>query len=60
MIQPKSYSVICPKCSYSKVVHPQSDVLDIRDIILFCPKCNNLMQKKEPSSVTKFMDFFNK
>ena len=28
MTQPKPYKLVCPKCDYSKVVTPKSDVLN--------------------------------
>jgi len=47
MIQPKPYKLICPKCGYSKIVQPKSDVLNSVEEFPFCLKCKTKMQKKE-------------
>ena len=47
MIKPKPFKFVCPKCAYSKVVKPQSDVLNIMDMMNICPKCKAIMERKE-------------
>lgn len=47
-IKPNPYKLICPKCRYSKVVSPKSDVLSPIDLIAMssiCPKCKGQMEK---------------
>lgn len=53
MIQPQPYKLKCPKCGFSKTVHPKSDVIDPRDLFAMCPKCNEMMKKEELSSISK-------
>ncbi len=47
MIQPKPFKFACPKCGYSKVVKPKSDVLNPLDMMGACPKCKTKMERKE-------------
>lgn len=47
MIQPKPFKYLCPKCGYSKVVKPKSDVLNPMEMISNCPKCGEKMERKE-------------
>jgi Zn finger protein HypA/HybF involved in hydrogenase expression len=47
MIAPPPYKLKCPKCGYSEVVKPKSDVLNPTDILRVCPKCNTKMEKVE-------------
>jgi len=55
MIPPKPYSLSCPKCSYSKTVRPKSDVLDPREMMQKCPKCETRLERstKAPSLLDK-------
>jgi len=39
MIKPAPYKLICPKCNYFKIVRPQSDCLNITEMMDICPKC---------------------
>ncbi len=47
-VPPQPFKVKCPKCEYSKVVHPKSDVIDPKDYLNVCPKCNVPMEKVVP------------
>jgi len=47
MIQPQPFKFVCPKCGYSKVVKPKSDVVNPLDFINTCPKCKSAMERKE-------------
>ena len=58
MIQPKPYKLKCPKCGYSKVVAPKSDVVDLRDSFVICPKCNEMMERKELSALDNILNIF--
>ena len=51
MIQPKPYKYICPKCKFSKIVQPKSDVENIIEESPFCLKCKSLMDRKKLSFV---------
>ena len=42
MIIPKTYKLICPKCRFTKIVKPKSDVLS-DELFCICEKCNLLM-----------------
>jgi DNA polymerase III alpha subunit (gram-positive type) len=46
MIQPQPFKYVCPKCGYSKIVKPKSDVINPMDMISVCPKCQTKMEKK--------------
>jgi hypothetical protein len=46
MIQPNPYKLVCPKCDYSKIVTPKSDVLISAIDLSICPKCNIRHEKK--------------
>jgi Zn-finger nucleic acid-binding protein len=58
MIQPKQYKLICPKCGYSKIVKPKSDVLNPIEEFPFCPKCKEKMDKKELSTFDNIKSIF--
>ena len=49
MIQPSPYKYVCPKCGYSKVVRPKSDVLNPLDLMDKCPKCSSKMGREKLS-----------
>ncbi len=53
MIQPKPFKFVCPKCGYSKIVKPKSDVLNPMDMINTCPKCEASMERKELNILDK-------
>lgn len=53
MIQPKPYKYVCPKCKFSKIVQPKSDVVNIIEESPFCPKCNTIMDIKELNNFEK-------
>jgi len=55
MIQPQPHKLKCPKCNYSKVVSPKSDVLDPRDFLGNCPKCDALLEKMTLNKIEKFI-----
>lgn len=49
-IKPNDYKCICPKCGYSKIVIPKSDV----DMFFpICPKCEVLMDRKDLNMLDK-------
>lgn len=58
MIQPKPFKYICPKCGYSKVVKPKSDVLNPMDMMRICPKCDGKMERKELTSLDNLLSIF--
>lgn len=59
MIQPPPYKYKYPKCSYSKIVRPKSDVLSPMDFISTCPKCKTKMKREELSGISKlFTEIF--
>lgn len=58
MIQPQPFKFVCPKCGYSKIVKPKSDVLDPRDMISTCPKCESKMEKKELNAFDNITSIF--
>jgi predicted RNA-binding Zn-ribbon protein involved in translation (DUF1610 family) len=46
-MRPRPFKEKCPKCGYSKIVRPESDVIDPRDYDFFCPKCGAKMEREE-------------
>ena len=46
MIQPNPYKLVCPKCDYSKVITPKSDVINLAIDLSLCPKCNIRLEEK--------------
>lgn len=58
MIQPKPFKYLCPKCGYSKVVKPKSDVLNPMEMISNCPKCGEKMERKEVTPLDNIMSIF--
>jgi len=52
-IAPKAYKLKCPKCNYSKVIKPKSDVIFFEDDI--CPKCATKMIVVELSILEKVL-----
>jgi len=50
MIRPQPYKLKCPKCGYSKIVRPTSDVVNTIEESPFCPKCGTFMERKEVST----------
>ena len=51
----KPYKLKCPKCGYSKVVAPKSDVINPMDLLSTCQKCGLSMQKVELSILDKVL-----
>lgn len=51
MIQPQPFKYICPKCGYTRMFNPKSDVLGGADsnMVSTCPKCGTEMDKTELS-----------
>lgn len=47
MIPPQPFKFKCPKCRYTKVVKPKSDVLNPMDMNNICHKCKAEMDKVE-------------
>jgi|SaaInl4_200m_RNA_FD_contig_21_418401_length_334_multi_13_in_0_out_0_1 hypothetical protein len=46
MIAPKPFKYKCLQCGYSKVVRPESDVVNPIDMCNICPKCKTEMKIK--------------
>ena len=47
MIPQKPIRFKCPKCGFTKIVKPKSDVLNPMDMISTCPKCKSKMIKED-------------
>jgi len=45
MTRPEPFKYQCPKCGYTKIVKPTSDILMPEENI--CPKCGTLMKYKK-------------
>lgn len=58
MIQPKPYKLECPKCGFSKVIKPSSDVLNPKDFMSTCPRCKTKMKKIELNILDDFLNIF--
>lgn len=58
MIQPKPFKFVCPKCGYSKIVKPKSDVLNPMDMMNICPKCNEKMRRRELNVLDNILSIF--
>lgn len=58
MIRPNPFIVYCKKCNQSKVVHPKSDALSLKDVIQHCPKCGETMETKEVLTLLDKMKLF--
>ena len=60
-IKPKPYKLVCPKCGFSKVVAPRSDVLsplDLKAMSPICPKCKEQMKKEKVSPIDTILNIF--
>jgi Zn finger protein HypA/HybF involved in hydrogenase expression len=44
-IAPQPFKQVCPKCGYSKIVKPKSDVIDASWGFPICPKCKTQMDR---------------
>jgi Zn finger protein HypA/HybF involved in hydrogenase expression len=53
MIQPKPFKYKCPKCGYSKIVKPKSDVINPIEWNNICPKCQTPMERKKLNIIEK-------
>lgn len=58
MIPPKPFKYVCPKCGYSKIVKPKSDVLNDEELLPFCPKCETVMERKALSTFDNIINIF--
>jgi len=58
MIQPQPFKYVCPKCGYSKIVKPKSDVLNPVGMMSSCPKCSTQMERKELNSLDTIISIF--
>lgn len=62
--RPNPYKLECPKCGFSKIVAPKSDVLDFNDLQAMnpiCLKCKFEMRRKpikKSSVVDSFLNIF--
>ena len=45
MIKPPPFKSKCPKCGYSKIVRPKSDVINPMEWMSRCPKCKSKMDR---------------
>ena len=54
-IAPKPFKYKCPKCNYTKVVVPKSDVLNAMDFDSTCPKCGATMEVESLNIVEKLL-----
>lgn len=41
-VQPNPIKLVCPKCGFTKIVKPKSDV-ELGELFCICEKCNLLM-----------------
>lgn len=48
---PKPYKLVCPKCQWSSVRAPKSDVLLLNDLRKECPECGCDELKREQPSI---------
>ena len=58
-IKPNPYKLVCPKCGFSKVVAPKSDVLtmkDLKDMNPVCSKCGEKMERKSVDKLESVID----
>ncbi len=55
MIQPKPFKFVCPKCGYSKIVRPKSDVVNPADFMSICLKCDIPMEKTSLSTTENLL-----
>ena len=46
-VTPRPFKYKCPKCGYSKIVRPKSDVINPIEWDNTCPKCQAAMESKE-------------
>jgi len=53
MIAPQPFKYKCPKCGYSKIIKPKSDVINPIELNNICPKCQTQMDKKELNVIEK-------
>lgn len=53
MIAPQPFIFECPKCGYSKIVKPKSDVINSIEMMGICPKCKTKMERKELDGLSK-------
>ena len=53
MIQPQSFKYKCPKCGYSKIIKPKSDVINPIEWNNTCPKCQTQMERNELNVIEK-------
>ena len=58
MIKPMPYKKKCPKCGYSGIVRPDSDVCPSGNELKFlvCPKCGEFMVRTEPNWLDKLLN----
>ncbi len=47
MIAPRPFKYKCPKCGYSKIIKPKSDVINPVGMSSVCPKCKIQMGSVE-------------
>lgn len=59
MVKPLPYKVKCPKCGYSRIIKPKSDVMIEEAVLTICPICKCGMTREELNFVDKFFMIFS-
>lgn len=57
-VQPKPFKVHCPKCGFSKIIAPRSDVLSGLDTLSICPKCSTKLERAALNPLDKLPRIF--
>lgn len=52
-VAPKPFKYKCPKCGYSKIIKPKSDVINPIEWNNICLKCQAQMKRKELNLIEK-------
>ena len=53
MIRQSPYKAKCLKCGKTRIVHPKSDAIDLRDML--CKKCGAIMRECEMNIIEKLL-----
>lgn len=60
-VRPNPYKLECPKCGYSKIVSPKSDVFSPKDLVNMspvCPKCGEKMERRSVDILDSIFGIF--
>lgn len=57
-IKPQPFKFVCSKCGYSRIVRPESDVINPMDMVNICPKCSSKMKKEKLDVVDDILSIF--